>query len=209
MRSYIDIYRFQSVVVLNQSQSGIYVDTGLGSAANTVIPANAGIQGPAQNVLSWTPAYAGVTKVFALSGCTIYHSADCRSRLWSLAQCSFPLGISLGRCMPEVYPTVELQQGNDYIWLRICLVTPSEVRVWLNPRLPTRACPRGGKGSILEPKKLGCMFFNGQFPGVDAQLAVRRPNPVLAKAVLNQPQSQGTGRAFRLRYAAVPPLRGS
>ena len=28
---------------LNQSQSGIYIDTGLGSAANIVIPANAGI----------------------------------------------------------------------------------------------------------------------------------------------------------------------
>ena len=29
---------------LNQSQSGIYIDTGLGSTANTVIPAHAGIQ---------------------------------------------------------------------------------------------------------------------------------------------------------------------
>ena len=48
--------------LLDQSQSGIYIDTGLGSAANTVIPANAGIHGPWQNVLSWTPAYAGVTK---------------------------------------------------------------------------------------------------------------------------------------------------
>ena len=38
---------------LNQSQSGIYIDNGLGSAANTVIPAN-----------------AGVTKDFAPSGCT-------------------------------------------------------------------------------------------------------------------------------------------
>ena len=56
---------------LNKSQSGIYIDTGLGSAANTVIPANAGIQGTVENVLSWTPAYAGVTKVFAPSGCTI------------------------------------------------------------------------------------------------------------------------------------------
>ena len=37
---------------LNQSQSGIYIDNGLGSAANTVIPAN-----------------AGVTKDFAPSGC--------------------------------------------------------------------------------------------------------------------------------------------
>ena len=42
---------------LNQSQGGIYIDTGLGSAANTVIPANAGIQGTVQNVLSLT-AYA-------------------------------------------------------------------------------------------------------------------------------------------------------
>ena len=41
---------------LNQSQSGIYIDTGLGSAANTVIPAYAGIQGIVQNLLSWTPA---------------------------------------------------------------------------------------------------------------------------------------------------------
>ena len=58
---------------LNQSKSGIYIDAdaGLRSAANTVIPANAGIQGTVQNVLSWTPAYASVTKVFALSGCTI------------------------------------------------------------------------------------------------------------------------------------------
>ncbi len=54
---------------LNQSQSGIYNNTEWGSAANTVIPANAGIQGTAQNVLSWTPAYAGVTKDFARSGC--------------------------------------------------------------------------------------------------------------------------------------------
>ena len=43
--------------------------TGLGSAAKTVIPANAGIQGTVQNMLSWTPAYAGVTKDFAPSGC--------------------------------------------------------------------------------------------------------------------------------------------
>ena len=55
--------------ILNQSQSGIYIDTGLDSAANTVIPANAGIQGTWQNVLSWTPAYAGATRDFALSGC--------------------------------------------------------------------------------------------------------------------------------------------
>ncbi len=54
---------------LNQSQSGIYIDTGLGSADNTVVPANAGIQGTVQKVLSWTPAYAGVTKDFAPSGC--------------------------------------------------------------------------------------------------------------------------------------------
>jgi len=40
----------------------------LGNAANTVILAKAGIQGTVQNVLSWTPAYAGVTKDFALSG---------------------------------------------------------------------------------------------------------------------------------------------
>ncbi len=57
--------------VLNQSQSGIYIDTGLASAANTVISANAGIQKTVQNVLSWTPAYAGVTKDFAPSGCVI------------------------------------------------------------------------------------------------------------------------------------------
>ena len=50
--------------LLNQSQSGIYIDTGLGSTANTVIPANAGIQGTLQNLLSWTPACAGVTKDF-------------------------------------------------------------------------------------------------------------------------------------------------
>ena len=54
--------------LLNQSQSGIYIDTGLGSTANTVFPANAGIQGTVQNVLSWTPAYAGVTKGFAPPG---------------------------------------------------------------------------------------------------------------------------------------------
>ena len=48
--------------LLNQTHSGIYIDTGLGSAANTVIPANAGIQATVQNVLSWTPAYAGVTE---------------------------------------------------------------------------------------------------------------------------------------------------
>ena len=54
---------------LNQSQSGIYIDTGLGGATNTVFPANAGIQGTVQNVLSWTTAYSGVTKDFAPSGC--------------------------------------------------------------------------------------------------------------------------------------------
>ena len=57
--------------VLNQSKSGIYIDTGLGSAANTVIPAFAGITGTLQSVLSWTPAYAGLTKVFAPAGCII------------------------------------------------------------------------------------------------------------------------------------------
>ena len=41
---------------LNQSQSGIYIDTGFGGTVNTVLPANAGIQGTAPNVLSWTPA---------------------------------------------------------------------------------------------------------------------------------------------------------
>ena len=40
-----------SLQKLNQSQSGIYIDTGMGSAVNTVIPANAGIQGTVQNVL--------------------------------------------------------------------------------------------------------------------------------------------------------------
>ena len=47
------------LLVLNQSPSGIYIDTGLCSAANTVIPANAGIQGAVQDVLSWTPAQEG------------------------------------------------------------------------------------------------------------------------------------------------------
>ena len=56
-------------IILNQSQSGICIDTGLGSAASTGIPANAGTQGTVQNVLSWTPAYAGATKDFAHSGC--------------------------------------------------------------------------------------------------------------------------------------------
>jgi len=54
---------------LNQSQIRIYIDTGLGSAANTVMPANAGIQKTVQDVLSWTPAYAGVTRDFAPSDC--------------------------------------------------------------------------------------------------------------------------------------------
>ena len=54
---------------LNQSQNVIYIDTGLGSAATTVIPANAGIQGTVQNVLFWTPAYAGVTKDLTPSDC--------------------------------------------------------------------------------------------------------------------------------------------
>jgi hypothetical protein len=53
---------------LSQIQVGIYIDTGLANAANIVIPANAGIQGTVQNVLSWKPAYAGVTKDFNLSG---------------------------------------------------------------------------------------------------------------------------------------------
>ncbi len=70
---------------LNQRQSEIYIDTRLGSAANTVIPANAGIQGTLQNVLSWTPACAGVTKDFAPSGCSNQPTADCRSSLWGLA----------------------------------------------------------------------------------------------------------------------------
>jgi len=46
----------------------IYIDTRFARAANTVIPANAGIQGTVQNVLSWTPACADVTKDFTLSG---------------------------------------------------------------------------------------------------------------------------------------------
>ena len=54
---------------LSQIQVGIYIDTGLANAANIVIPANAGIQGTVQNVLSWAPAYAGVTKDFAPSDC--------------------------------------------------------------------------------------------------------------------------------------------
>jgi len=58
----------EAVRRLNQSQSGINIDPGLGSAANSVIPAIAGIQGTVQNVLSWTPAYAGATKNFASSG---------------------------------------------------------------------------------------------------------------------------------------------
>ncbi len=51
---------------LGYGQSGINLDTGLANAANTVIPANAGIQEIVQNVLTWTPAYAGVTKDFTL-----------------------------------------------------------------------------------------------------------------------------------------------
>ncbi len=58
-------------LTLNQSQSGIYIDTGLGSAANTIIPANAGIQGILQNVPSWTPACAGATKEFVPTGSAI------------------------------------------------------------------------------------------------------------------------------------------
>jgi len=41
---------------LNQSQGGIYIDTGLANTANTVIPANAGIRETVQNVRSWTLA---------------------------------------------------------------------------------------------------------------------------------------------------------
>ena len=63
-RTRLDGYR------LNQSQSGIYIDTGLGSPANTVFPANAGIQGTVRNVLSRTPAYASVTKGLAPTGFT-------------------------------------------------------------------------------------------------------------------------------------------
>ena len=57
------------VTKLNPSRRGIYIDTGWGSAANTVIPANSGIQGTVQKVLSGTPVYAGATKNFAPSGC--------------------------------------------------------------------------------------------------------------------------------------------
>ena len=71
---------------LNQTQSEIYIDTGLGSATNTVIPANAGFQGTVGNVLSWTPAYAGVTKDFAPSGYPNLHLANCQRRLWGLAK---------------------------------------------------------------------------------------------------------------------------
>ena len=62
-------HHYEVFVLLNQSQSGIYIDTGLGGATNTVFPANAGIQGTVQNVLPWTTAYSGVTKDFAPSGC--------------------------------------------------------------------------------------------------------------------------------------------
>ena len=55
---------------LNRSQGGIYIDTRLANAADTVIPAFAGIQETVQNVLAWTPAYAGVTKEFTPSGCS-------------------------------------------------------------------------------------------------------------------------------------------
>jgi hypothetical protein len=54
---------------LNQSQSGIYIDIGLGSATSNVVPAKAGIQETLQAVMFWTPACAGVTKDFAPSGC--------------------------------------------------------------------------------------------------------------------------------------------
>ena len=49
---------------LNQSQGGVYIHAGLASAANTVIPADAGMTETMQNVLSWTPADTGVTKDF-------------------------------------------------------------------------------------------------------------------------------------------------
>ena len=41
---------------LNREPKWNLHDTGLGSAATTVIPANVGIQGKVQNVLCWTPA---------------------------------------------------------------------------------------------------------------------------------------------------------
>ncbi len=53
---------------LAHTQGGIYIDARLASTANTVIPANAGIQETVPNVLSWTPAYAGATKDFTHSG---------------------------------------------------------------------------------------------------------------------------------------------
>ena len=53
---------------LNQTQGGIYIGARLASTANTVIPANAGIQETVPNVLSWTPAYAGATKDYTHSG---------------------------------------------------------------------------------------------------------------------------------------------
>jgi len=80
---------------LNQSQSGIYIDTELGSATNAVVPANAGFQGTLQHVLSWAPAYAGATKDFAPSGCANEPTAVGLSRLWGSAECSFHLGIGL------------------------------------------------------------------------------------------------------------------
>ena len=52
---------------LIQGQSAIYIDTGLASAAKTVIPANAGIQETVKDVLTWPPAYAGVTMDFTPS----------------------------------------------------------------------------------------------------------------------------------------------
>ena len=58
----------QTLGYLNQSQGGINIDTGLASAANIVIPANAGIQGTVQKTLAWTPAYAGATKDFTPLG---------------------------------------------------------------------------------------------------------------------------------------------
>ncbi len=41
---------------------------------------NAGIQETVENVISWTPAYAGATKGFAPSGCGNRRIAYCRSR---------------------------------------------------------------------------------------------------------------------------------
>ena len=69
----------QRGVLLNQSQSGIYIDTGLGSAANTVIPANAGIQGTVENVLSKVD-----------TGLRRRDEGFCSFRLHNLTQCRLP-----------------------------------------------------------------------------------------------------------------------